>query len=127
MIVLGPDWRPESMSPGVEEWLRDLPDGNWAASNCRLLCSPWRTCSAFGHGHRRPRRVAVARVLTRSGRWVVLHGVPLAATTVNGLPSSSNLPTQAGLPATDVGLWPDRTGAAIDQTRVAGLLDPRDR
>jgi hypothetical protein len=23
MIVLGPDWRPESMSPGVEAWLRD--------------------------------------------------------------------------------------------------------
>ena len=27
-----------------------------------------------------PAGVAVARVLTRSGRWVVLHGVPLAAT-----------------------------------------------
>jgi DNA-binding CsgD family transcriptional regulator len=27
-----------------------------------------------------PSEVAVARVLTRSGRWVVLHGVPLAAT-----------------------------------------------
>ena len=27
-----------------------------------------------------PAEVAVARVLTRSGRWVVLHGVPLAAT-----------------------------------------------
>jgi DNA-binding CsgD family transcriptional regulator len=26
-----------------------------------------------------PSEVAVARVLTRSGRWVVLHGVPLAA------------------------------------------------
>jgi GAF domain-containing protein len=32
MIVLGQDWRPELLSPGVEEWLRDLPDGNWAAS-----------------------------------------------------------------------------------------------
>ena len=32
MIVLGPGWRPESISPGLEEWLRDLPDGNWAAS-----------------------------------------------------------------------------------------------
>ena len=27
-----------------------------------------------------PSQVAVARLLTRSGRWVVLHGVPLAAT-----------------------------------------------
>ena len=32
MIVLGPDWHPELMSPGVEEWLRDFPDGNVAAS-----------------------------------------------------------------------------------------------
>ena len=32
MIVLGPGWRPESMSPGVDEWLQDLLDGNWAAS-----------------------------------------------------------------------------------------------
>jgi hypothetical protein len=39
MIVLGPDWRPESL--GVEEWLRDLPDGNWRPG-CRRLCSPSR-------------------------------------------------------------------------------------
>jgi DNA-binding CsgD family transcriptional regulator len=80
MIVLGPDWRPESMSPGVEEWLRDLPDGNWAA--WRL---PTAVLAAAGRAARSatstddPAEVAVARVLTRSGRWVVLHGVPLAA------------------------------------------------
>ncbi len=80
MIVLGPDWRPESMSPGVEEWLRDLPDGNWAAS--RL---PTAVLAVAGRAARSatstddPAEVAVARVLTRSGRWVVLHGVPLAA------------------------------------------------
>ncbi|HKX14443.1 MAG TPA: LuxR C-terminal-related transcriptional regulator [Propionibacteriaceae bacterium] len=81
MIVLGPDWRPESMSPGVEAWLRDLPDGNWAAS--RL---PTAVLAVAGRAARSapstddPAEVAVARVLTRSGRWVVLHGVPLAAT-----------------------------------------------
>ena len=80
MIVLGPGWRPESMSPGVEEWLRDLPDGNWAAS--RL---PTAVLAVAGRAARSatstsdPTEVAVARVLTRSGRWVVLHGVPLAA------------------------------------------------
>jgi DNA-binding CsgD family transcriptional regulator len=81
MIVLGPGWRPESMSPGVEEWLRDLPDGNWAAS--RL---PTAVLAVAGRAARSasstsdPAEVAVARVLTRSGRWIVLHGVPLAAT-----------------------------------------------
>jgi DNA-binding CsgD family transcriptional regulator len=80
MIVFGPDWHPESMSPGVEEWLRDLPDGNWAAS--RL---PMAVLAVAGRAARSatstddPAEVAVARVLTRSGRWVVLHGVPLAA------------------------------------------------
>jgi DNA-binding CsgD family transcriptional regulator len=80
MIVLGSDWRPESMSPGVEEWLLDLPDGNLAAS--RL---PTAVLAVAGRVARsapstdNPAEVAVARVLTRSGRWVVLHGVPLAA------------------------------------------------
>jgi DNA-binding CsgD family transcriptional regulator len=80
MIVLGPGWRPESISPGVEEWLRDLPDGNWATS--RL---PTAVLAVAGRAARSasstsdPAEVAVARVLTRSGRWIVLHGVPLAA------------------------------------------------
>jgi DNA-binding CsgD family transcriptional regulator len=80
MIVLGPDWHPELMSPGVEEWLRDLPDGNLAAS--RL---PTAVLAVAGRAARSapstddPAEIAVARVLTRSGRWVVLHGVPLAA------------------------------------------------
>jgi hypothetical protein len=80
MIVLGPGWRPESMSPGVEKWLLDLPDGNWAASRLptAVLAVAGRAArSATTTGD--PTEVAVARVLTRSGRWVVLHGVPLAA------------------------------------------------
>jgi DNA-binding CsgD family transcriptional regulator len=80
MIVLGPDWGPESLSPGVEEWLRDLPDGNWAASRLPtavLAVAARAARSATSTDD--PAEVAVARVLTRSGRWVVLHGVPLAA------------------------------------------------
>jgi DNA-binding CsgD family transcriptional regulator len=80
MIVLGPGWRPESVSPRVEEWLRDLPDGNWAASRLptAVLAVAGRAArSATSTGD--PADVAVARVLTRSGHWVVLHGVPLAA------------------------------------------------
>ncbi len=80
MIVLGADWRPESMSAGVDAWLRDLPDGNWEASRLppavlAVAGRAVRSASATGD----PTEVAVARVLTRSGRWVVLHGVPLAA------------------------------------------------
>jgi DNA-binding CsgD family transcriptional regulator len=80
-IVLGLDWRPESLSPGVEEWLRDLPDGNWAASRLPtavLAVAARAARSATSTDD--PSEVAVARVLTRSGRWVVLHGVPLVVT-----------------------------------------------
>jgi DNA-binding CsgD family transcriptional regulator len=80
MIVLGPDWRPESMSPGVEEWLRDLPDGNWAASQLpTAVLAVAARAARSATSTEDPAEVAVARVLTRSGRWVVLHGVPLAA------------------------------------------------
>jgi DNA-binding CsgD family transcriptional regulator len=80
MIVLGPGWHPESMSPGVEKWLFDLPDGNWAAS--RLPTAVLAVAGRAGRSATNtadPAEVAIARVLTRSGRWVVLHGVPLAA------------------------------------------------
>jgi DNA-binding CsgD family transcriptional regulator len=79
MIVLGPDWSRESMSPGVEEWLRDLPDGNWATSRLptAVLAVAVRAARSATSTND-PSEVAVARVLTRSGRWVVLHGVPLA-------------------------------------------------
>ncbi|HLL62213.1 MAG TPA: helix-turn-helix transcriptional regulator [Propionibacteriaceae bacterium] len=80
LVVLGESWRPESLSPGAEEWLDDLPDGSSAAS--RL---PPAVLAVAGRARRagtepgQAREVAEARVLTRSGRWVVLHGIALVA------------------------------------------------
>jgi hypothetical protein len=79
MVVLSEDWQPESLSPGVERWLTDLPDGAWQAG--RLPSSVLAVAGRAARGVRGPddpAEVAVARVLTRSGTWVVLHGVPLA-------------------------------------------------
>ena len=81
MVVLGENWQPESLSPGVERWLTDLPDGAWHAG--RLPSSVLAVAGRAARGVRGPAdpaEVAVARVLTRSGTWVVLHGVPLAYT-----------------------------------------------
>jgi DNA-binding CsgD family transcriptional regulator len=79
MIVLGPGWRPESMSPGVEEWLRDLRTETWRPRGCRRLCSPWRAAQRG----RLPALMTPPKSRSLGtdpvGRWVVLHGVPLAA------------------------------------------------
>ena len=32
LVVLGDDWSVESATPGVERWLAELPDGDWAAA-----------------------------------------------------------------------------------------------
>ena len=81
MVVLGDNWQPESLSPGVERWLTELPDGAWHAG--RLPSAVLAVAGRAARGVRGPAdtaEVAVARVLTRSGMWVVLHGVPLAQT-----------------------------------------------
>ena len=82
LVVLGESWQPDSFSPGAEEWLDDLPDGNSAVG--RL---PPAVLAVAGRARRagtepgQTREVAEARVLTRSGRWVVLHGIALVADT----------------------------------------------
>ena len=81
MVVLGDNWQPESLSPGVERWLTELPDGAWHAG--RLPSAVLAVAGRAARSVRGPAdttEVAVARVLTRSGMWVVLHGVPLAQT-----------------------------------------------
>jgi DNA-binding CsgD family transcriptional regulator len=81
MVVLDESWQPESLSPGVERWLIDLPDGALHAG--RLPSSVLAVAGRAARGVRGPAdppEVAVARVLTRSGTWVVLHGVPLTQT-----------------------------------------------
>jgi DNA-binding CsgD family transcriptional regulator len=80
LVVLTDSWSVESVTPGVERWLSELPDGDWDAG--RL---PPAVYSVAGRALRTadsrddPGEVAVARVLSRSGTWVVLHGAALVA------------------------------------------------
>jgi DNA-binding CsgD family transcriptional regulator len=80
LVVLRDDWELESTTPGVERWLADLPDGDWAAGKL-----PTAVLSVAGQARRSaedsdaPGEVAVARVLSRSGRWMVLHGASLVS------------------------------------------------
>ena len=79
LVVLKDDWSVDSLTPGVERWLAELPDSAWEAHG-KL---PPAVLAVAGRALRTsekpdaPGEVAVARVLSRSGRWMVLHGATL--------------------------------------------------
>lgn len=76
LLVLTGDWQLESATPGVERWLAELPDGDWDAG--RLPSSVLSVAArALATDLDRPAEVTVARVRSRSGIWVVLHGTLL--------------------------------------------------
>lgn len=80
LIVLSGNWEVESSTPGVEHWLAELPDGDWDAGKLpsSVLAVAGRALRTAEHPDE-PGQVAVSRVLSRSGTWVVLHGASLVA------------------------------------------------
>jgi DNA-binding CsgD family transcriptional regulator len=79
--VLNDQWNVESLTPGVERWLTELPDGDWEAHG-RLPPSVLAVAGRALRGAENadsPGEVALARVLSTEGRWIVLHGASLVA------------------------------------------------
>jgi DNA-binding CsgD family transcriptional regulator len=80
LLVLSQEGEVESATPGVGRWLAALPDGDWDAgrlpSAVRSLAG--RALRTAQHPDE-PGQVAVSRVLSRSGTWVVLHGASLVS------------------------------------------------
>jgi DNA-binding CsgD family transcriptional regulator len=78
LLVLHEDWGVESMTPGVQRWLARLPggrDGRLPTSVITVASQALRTTA-----HRDDvGELAIARVLTDDGCWVVLHGAALVA------------------------------------------------
>lgn len=80
LVVLGADWSVESLTSGVEHWLSELP-GDWEARG-KL---PPAVLAVAGRALRTaeskddPGEVALARVLSNKGRWILLHGASLVA------------------------------------------------
>jgi DNA-binding CsgD family transcriptional regulator len=77
LVVLSDGFESESLTPGVELWLAQLPGGERAPD--RL---PPAVLSVAGQALRTagadvPGEVAFARVLANDGRWIVLHGAVL--------------------------------------------------
>jgi DNA-binding CsgD family transcriptional regulator len=80
LLVLDDRRQVESLTPGVERWLDRLPGGGW---NTRgrlppaVLAVAARALRTAEPGH--PGEVAMARVLSTEGRWVVLHGATMVS------------------------------------------------
>jgi hypothetical protein len=70
----------ESATPGVERWLAALPDGDLQAGKLpsAVLAVAGQALRTAEHPHQ-PGEVAVSRVLSRSGTWVLLHGASLVS------------------------------------------------
>ncbi|HLM10516.1 MAG TPA: helix-turn-helix transcriptional regulator [Thermoleophilaceae bacterium] len=78
LVVLSADGEIESTTAGVEQWLADLPDGDLDAG--RLPSAVHAVAGRAlrsASGGERPGELALARVLSRSGTWVVLHGAAM--------------------------------------------------
>jgi DNA-binding CsgD family transcriptional regulator len=80
LVVLSEDWNVESVTPGVERWLSELPDGDWDAGRLpsSVQAVAGRALRTAEHPDS-PGEIAVSRVLSRSGTWVVLHGAALVS------------------------------------------------
>ena len=80
LLVLSSEWEVDSATPGVERWVSDLPEGDWNAGrlSSAVLAVAGRALRS-AEGRDEPGEVALARVLTRSGTWVVLHGATLVS------------------------------------------------
>jgi DNA-binding CsgD family transcriptional regulator len=80
LLVLSQQGEVESATPGVERWLAELPDGDPDAGRLpsAVLAVAGRALRTAEHPDQ-PGEVAVSRVLSRSGTWVVLHGASLVS------------------------------------------------
>jgi DNA-binding CsgD family transcriptional regulator len=82
LVILRDDWSVESLTPGVECWLANLPDSQWEHRGIlppAVLAVAGRALRT-AEGVDAPGEVALARVLSRTGQWLVLHGAALVTT-----------------------------------------------
>lgn len=70
----------ESMTPGTERWLEDLAGGRTGSGQlpAAVLAVAARARAAIADGVAAP-ELATSRVLSPSGRWIVLHGASMSS------------------------------------------------
>jgi DNA-binding CsgD family transcriptional regulator len=80
LLILTDRWEIDSATPGTGRWLSELPDGDWDAGRLpsAVLSVAGRALRGSAHPGQ-PGEVAVSRVLSRAGTWVILHGACLSS------------------------------------------------
>lgn len=80
LLILTDKWEVESTTLGVERWFAELPDGDWEAGRLpSVVISVAARALRASNNSNQPGQVAVARVLSRTGTWVVIHGAGLVS------------------------------------------------
>jgi DNA-binding CsgD family transcriptional regulator len=79
LLVLSSDLEIESATPGTERWIDDLPGGSYGGRLPAAVVSVAKAALRSASPRDAPGEVALARVLSESGTWVVLHGATLVA------------------------------------------------
>lgn len=77
LLVLSAELEIESATPGTERWVDDLPGGTYGGRLPAAVVSVAKAALRSAGGASAPSEVALARVLSESGTWVVLHGATL--------------------------------------------------
>ncbi len=78
LVILSDRWELQSATPGVHRWLAELPDGDLDAGTLpSAVIAVAARARRNAENPERPSGIAVSRVLSRSGTWVVLHGACL--------------------------------------------------
>ncbi len=80
LLILTDRWEIDSTTPGVERLLSELPDGDWDTGRLpsAVLSLAGRALRTSAHPGQ-PGEIAVSRVLSRAGTWIILHGACLAS------------------------------------------------
>lgn len=80
LVILGEDWTVQSMTPGAERILADMPGRQPRVSGASLPACVLAVAGQAMSSLQMPdaaAETAVARVRARSGQWLTLHGMPL--------------------------------------------------